>query len=64
MDRRERSTNLRIPNCRQPTGMNCFEAFVEQRTHGMQEQDIHKPFSNFDGSGSSAVKLRQDVLGC
>ena len=64
MDRRERSADLVIPSCRQPTGMNCFEALVEQRTHGMQEQDIHEPVSNFYGSGSSAVKLRQDVRGC
>jgi hypothetical protein len=64
MDRRERSTNLRIPNCRQPTGINGFGTFVKQRAHRMEEQDVYQPVSDFYGSGSSAVKLRQDVLGC
>jgi hypothetical protein len=37
MDRRKRATDLLIPNCRQPTGIAGLDAFLKERSHGMEE---------------------------
>jgi hypothetical protein len=64
MDRSKRAADLLISNGRQPTGIAGLGAFVKERSHRMEEQDVYQSVSHFDRSGSAAVKLRNDVLDC